>query len=124
MEKRQEEAIAHIEREWEWRPVPAKRYFTVQETAELVGVPVFVIRSWEEEFAPFFRRRGRHRRFYLRQEVLVLRRICRLFLAEGADVPEVLLRLDDGARVAAASRVAVARWRTALRELQALLNGV
>ena len=57
-------------------PIPAKRYFTIGEVAELCGVKPHVLRYWEQEFTQLspMKRRG-NRRYYQHHEVLMVRRI-------------------------------------------------
>ena len=45
--------------------IPAKRYFTIGEVAELCGVKPHVLRYWEQEFTQLrpMKRRG-NRRYY------------------------------------------------------------
>ena len=55
-------------------PIPGKRYFTIGEVSELCGVKPHVLRYWEQEFPQLkpVKRRG-NRRYYQRQDVLVIR---------------------------------------------------
>ena len=56
--------------------IPAKRYFTIGEVAQLCGVKPHVLRYWEQEFSQLrpMKRRG-NRRYYQHHEVLMIRRI-------------------------------------------------
>jgi DNA-binding transcriptional MerR regulator len=56
-------------------PIPGKRYFTIGEVSDLCGVKPHVLRYWEQEFPQLkpVKRRG-NRRYYQRQDVLVIRR--------------------------------------------------
>ncbi|MFN6962097.1 MAG: MerR family transcriptional regulator, partial [Rhodocyclaceae bacterium] len=65
-------------------PIPAKRYFTIGEVAELCGVKPHVLRYWEQEFTQLkpVKRRG-NRRYYQHHEVLLVRRIRQLLYEEG-----------------------------------------
>ncbi|WP_373054542.1 MerR family transcriptional regulator, partial [Thioalkalivibrio sp.] len=61
-----------------------KRYFTIGEVAELCQVKPHVLRYWEQEFpmlAPV-KRRG-NRRYYQRQDVILIRQIRALLYEEG-----------------------------------------
>jgi DNA-binding transcriptional MerR regulator len=64
--------------------IPAKRYFTIGEVAELCGVKPHVLRYWEQEFTQLrpVKRRG-NRRYYQHHEVLVIRRIRSLLYEQG-----------------------------------------
>ena len=65
-------------------PIPAKRYFTIGEVAELCGVKTHVLRYWEQEFTQLrpVKRRG-NRRYYQHHEVLMIRRIRDLLYEQG-----------------------------------------
>jgi DNA-binding transcriptional MerR regulator len=56
--------------------IPGKRYFTIGEVSELCGVKPHVLRYWEQEFPQLkpVKRRG-NRRYYQRQDVLMIRQI-------------------------------------------------
>ncbi len=64
--------------------IPNKRYFTIGEVSELCDVKPHVLRYWEQEFpdlAPI-KRRG-NRRYYQRQDVMLIRQIRSLLYQEG-----------------------------------------
>ena len=65
-------------------PIPAKRYFTLGEVADLCGVKPHVLRYWEQEFVQLrpMKRRG-NRRYYQHHEVLMIRRIRDLLYDQG-----------------------------------------
>ena len=67
-------------------PIPAKRYFTIGEVAELCGVKPHVLRYWEQEFTQLtpMKRRG-NRRYYQHHEVLMVRQIRNLLYEQGPD---------------------------------------
>ncbi len=64
--------------------IPAKRYFTIGEVADLCGVKPHVLRYWEQEFVQLrpMKRRG-NRRYYQHHEVLMIRRIRDLLYDQG-----------------------------------------
>lgn len=64
--------------------IPAKRYFTIGEVADLCGVKPHVLRYWEQEFTQLrpMKRRG-NRRYYQHSEVLMIRRIRDLLYDQG-----------------------------------------
>jgi DNA-binding transcriptional MerR regulator len=64
--------------------IPAKRYFTIGEVAELCGVKPHVLRYWEQEFTQLrpMKRRG-NRRYYQHHEVHMVRRIRELLYDQG-----------------------------------------
>jgi DNA-binding transcriptional MerR regulator len=65
-------------------PIPGKRYFTIGEVSELCAVKPHVLRYWEQEFPQLkpVKRRG-NRRYYQRQDVLIIRQIRSLLYDDG-----------------------------------------
>src|SRR5258707_5601346 len=65
-------------------PIPGKRYFTIGEVSDLCGVKPHVLRYWEQEFPQLkpVKRRG-NRRYYQRQDVIVIRQIRSLLYEQG-----------------------------------------
>ncbi|MFN4263740.1 MAG: MerR family transcriptional regulator [Thioalkalivibrionaceae bacterium] len=65
-------------------PIPGKRYFTIGEASELCGVKPHVLRYWEQEFEMLdpVKRRG-SRRYYQRQDLLLIRQIRSLLYEHG-----------------------------------------
>jgi DNA-binding transcriptional MerR regulator len=81
-------------------PIPGKRYFTIGEVSELCGVKPHVLRYWEQEFPQLKpdKRRG-NRRYYQRQDVLIIRQIRSLLYDEGFTIGGARQRLTgDEAR--------------------------
>ena len=64
--------------------IPGKRYFTIGEVSELCAVKPHVLRYWEQEFTQLkpVKRRG-NRRYYQRQDVLLIRQIRSLLYDQG-----------------------------------------
>ena len=64
--------------------IPSKRYFTIGEVSELCQVKPHVLRYWEQEFPQLkpIKRRG-NRRYYQRQDVILIRQIRSLLYEEG-----------------------------------------
>jgi len=77
-------------------PIPAKRYFTIGEVAELCDVKPHVLRYWEQEFAQLrpMKRRG-NRRYYQHHEVLMIRRIRDLLYDEGFTISGARGKLQE-----------------------------
>ena len=84
-------------------PIPAKRYFTIGEVAELCDVKPHVLRYWETEFPTLkpVKRRG-NRRYYQRADVLVIRQIRGLLYEEGYTIGGARLRIDSERQAPAA----------------------
>jgi len=76
--------------------IPAKRYFTIGEVAELCGVKPHVLRYWEQEFTQLrpMKRRG-NRCYYQHHEVLMIRRIRDLLYDQGFTISGARNRLQD-----------------------------
>ena len=76
--------------------VPAKRYFTIGEVAELCGVKPHVLRYWEQEFTQLrpMKRRG-NRRYYQHHEVLMIRRIRDLLYDQGFTISGARNKLQE-----------------------------
>lgn len=77
-------------------PIPAKRYFTIGEVAELCDVKPHVLRYWEQEFTQLrpMKRRG-NRRYYQHHEVLMIRRIRELLYGQGFTISGARTRLQS-----------------------------
>jgi DNA-binding transcriptional MerR regulator len=78
--------------------IPAKRYFTIGEVAQLCRVKPYVLRYWEQEFTQLkpMKRRG-NRRYYQHHEVLLIRRIRDLLYEQGFTISGARNRLGEAA---------------------------
>ena len=76
--------------------IPAKRYFTIGEVAELCGVKPHVLRYWEQEFTQLrpMKRRA-NRRYYQHHEVLMIRRIRDLLYDQGFTISGARNKLQE-----------------------------
>lgn len=74
--------------------IPGKRYFTIGEVSELCLVKPHVLRYWEQEFPQLkpVKRRG-NRRYYQRQDVLIIRQIRSLLYDDGFTIGGARQRL-------------------------------
>ena len=80
--------------------IPGKRYFTIGEVSGLCAVKPHVLRYWEQEFPQLkpVKRRG-NRRYYQRQDVLMIRQIRSLLYDQGFTIGGARQRLDgEGAK--------------------------
>ncbi len=80
--------------------IPGKRYFTIGEVGELCAVKPHVLRYWEQEFPQLkpLKRRG-NRRYYQRQDVILIRQIRSLLYEHGFTISGARQRLSgDEAR--------------------------
>ncbi|HET6472448.1 MAG TPA: MerR family transcriptional regulator [Pseudomonadales bacterium] len=76
-------------------PIPGKRYFTIGEVSQLCDVKPHVLRYWEQEFPQLkpVKRRG-NRRYYQRQDVIVIRQIRSLLYDQGFTIGGARQRLE------------------------------
>lgn len=76
-------------------PIPGKRYFTIGEVSDLCGVKPHVLRYWEQEFPQLkpVKRRG-NRRYYQRQDVIIIRQIRALLYEQGFTIGGARQQLD------------------------------
>ncbi len=76
--------------------IPGKRYFTIGEVSELCNVKPHVLRYWEQEFPQLkpVKRRG-NRRYYQRQDVLLIRQIRSLLYEQGYTIGGARQRMTE-----------------------------
>lgn len=76
-------------------PIPGKRYFTIGEVSQLCEVKPHVLRYWEQEFPQLkpVKRRG-NRRYYQRQDVIIIRQIRALLYDQGFTIGGARQRLE------------------------------
>ena len=77
-------------------PIPGKRYFTIGEVSELCSVKPHVLRYWEQEFPQLkpVKRRG-NRRYYQRQDVIIIRQIRSLLYEQGFTIGGARQQLES-----------------------------
>jgi DNA-binding transcriptional MerR regulator len=100
--------------------IPGKRYFTIGEVSELCVVKPHVLRYWEQEFPQLkpVKRRG-NRRYYQRQDVLVIRQIRSLLYDHGFTIGGARNRLEgeEAREDLTQTQQIVRQMRTELEEL-------
>ncbi len=105
--------------------IPGKRYFTIGEVSELCGVKPHVLRYWEQEFPQLkpVKRRG-NRRYYQRQDVLLIRQIRSLLYEHGYTIGGARLKLngDDSKEDTIQSHQIIMQVRSELEDLLSLLK--
>ena len=106
-------------------PIPAKRYFTIGEVSDLCGVKPHVLRYWEQEFPQLkpVKRRG-NRRYYQRQDVMVIRQIRALLYDEGFTIGGARNRLegDEAREDVTQSQQVIRQVRAELEEVLKMLR--
>ena len=100
--------------------IPGKRYFTIGEVSDLCAVKPHVLRYWEQEFPQLkpVKRRG-NRRYYQRQDVLVIRQIRALLYDQGFTIGGARQRLEgeEAREDVTQTQQIVRQMRTELEEL-------
>ena len=106
-------------------PIPGKRYFTIGEVSDLCGVKPHVLRYWEQEFPQLkpVKRRG-NRRYYQRQDVLIIRQIRGLLYEEGFTIGGARQRLtgDDAKSDVTQSQQIIKQIRMELEQVLKILR--
>jgi DNA-binding transcriptional MerR regulator len=105
--------------------IPGKRYFTIGEVAELCGVKPHVLRYWEQEFPQLkpVKRRG-NRRYYQRQDVIVIRQIRGLLYEQGFKIGGARYKLtgEEARSDSTQSQQIIRQARLELEEILRLLR--
>jgi DNA-binding transcriptional MerR regulator len=106
-------------------PIPGKRYFTIGEVSDLCAVKPHVLRYWEQEFPQLkpVKRRG-NRRYYQRQDVLIIRQIRSLLYDEGFTIGGARQRLtgDDAKSDVTQSQQIIKQMRMELEQVLKILR--
>lgn len=105
--------------------IPGKRYFTIGEVSDLCGVKPHVLRYWEQEFPQLkpVKRRG-NRRYYQRQDVIVVRQIRSLLYDQGFTIGGARQRLtgDEAREDLSHSQQIVRQVRVELEDVLRILR--
>lgn len=67
-------------------PIPSKRYFTIGEASKLCDLKPHVLRYWEQEFDQIKPVKRNNRRYYQRQDLLLIRQIKGLLYEQGLTI--------------------------------------
>ena len=106
-------------------PIPGKRYFTIGEVSDLCAVKPHVLRYWEQEFPQLkpVKRRG-NRRYYQRQDVLIIRQIRSLLYDDGFTIGGARQRLtgDQAKEDVSQSQQIVKQLRIELEQVLKILR--
>ena len=105
--------------------IPGKRYFTIGEVSELCAVKPHVLRYWEQEFTQLkpLKRRG-NRRYYQRQDVMLIRQIRGLLYEQGFTIGGARQRLtsEDAKEDSNQSQQIIKQLRMELDEILDILR--
>jgi DNA-binding transcriptional MerR regulator len=101
-------------------PIPGKRYFTIGEVSDLCSVKPHVLRYWEQEFPQLnpVKRRG-NRRYYQRDDVLMIRQIRGLLYEQGFTIGGARLRMSSND-----SKVDIGQYKQLIHRMIAELEDV
>ena len=106
-------------------PIPSKRYFTIGEVSDLCAVKPHVLRYWEQEFPQLkpLKRRG-NRRYYQRQDVILIRQIKSLLYEHGFTIGGARQRLsgDEAKEDSNQSQQIIRQLCTELEKVRELLR--
>ncbi len=106
-------------------PIPGKRYFTIGEVSELCMVKPHVLRYWEQEFPQLkpLKRRG-NRRYYQRQDVLIIRQIRSLLYDDGFTIGGARQKLtgEEAREDVSQSQQIIKQMRTELEDILKILR--
>jgi DNA-binding transcriptional MerR regulator len=75
--------------------VPEKRYFAIGEVSRLCSLKPHVLRYWEQEFTCLQPSKRRGRRYYRRDEVLLVRTIRHLLYEKGFTIQGAKAQLEN-----------------------------
>lgn len=103
--------------------IPDKRYFTIGEVGELCDLKPHVLRYWEQEFSQLkpVKRRG-NRRYYQREDVLLVCQIKTLLYEQGFTIEGARQQLAADGEVVASQASLMADILYELEAIKALLQ--
>jgi DNA-binding transcriptional MerR regulator len=102
--------------------IPPKRYFTIGEVGELCAVKPHVLRYWEAEFPQLkpVKRRG-NRRYYQRQDVILIRKIKSLLYEQGYTIGGARQKMSDNPEELVKSNVNTSEIRSLVKDLESVI---
>ncbi len=105
--------------------IPPKRYFTIGEVGELCAVKPHVLRYWEAEFPQLkpVKRRG-NRRYYQREDVILIRQIKSLLYEQGYTIGGARLKMSDKSKPAPSPSVSSTELKAVIEELESLIQSL
>lgn len=104
-------------------PIPPKRYFTIGEVGELCAVKPHVLRYWEAEFPQLkpVKRRG-NRRYYQRQDVILIRQIKSLLYEQGYTIGGARQKMSDSPDELTQAKVDSSEIKSMIRDLEEVIE--
>jgi DNA-binding transcriptional MerR regulator len=109
--------------------IPDKKYFTIGEISKLTGVKAHVLRYWEQVVPMLEPAKRSGRRYYQRQDLLIICEIDRLLNREGYTLAGALAQiktqgLPDGVALPLKAGVRGKRPNVSLEKLETSLKGL
>lgn len=103
-------------------PIPPKRYFTIGEVGELCAVKPHVLRYWEAEFPQLkpVKRRG-NRRYYQRQDVILIRQIKSLLYEQGYTIGGARQKMTENPEELKKASVNSSEIKSLVRDLEEVI---
>ena len=103
--------------------VPNKRYFSIGEVGQLCELKPHVLRYWEQEFPQLspVKRRG-NRRYYQREDILLIRRIRTMLYDEGFTISGAKQQLKG--RQAKEVKLEISESKQTIREIRRELEDI
>lgn len=104
-------------------PIPPKKYFTIGEVGKLCTVKPHVLRYWEAEFPQLkqVKRRG-NRRYYQRQDIILIRQIKSLLYGQGYTIGGARQKMSDCPEEMAKSNVNASEIRLLVKDLAGVID--
>ena len=106
--------------------IPDKIYFTIGEVSKLCLLEPYVLRYWEQEFPQLNpAKRCGNRRYYKRDEIILIRRIKNLLYEQGFTIEgaRIKLKIDKNASPTLNAQ-SVETIKNAISQLQNILTGL
>lgn len=102
--------------------IPDKLYFTIGEVSKLCDLKPHVLRYWEQEFSQLspHKRRG-NRRYYQREDVLLVREIMSLLYEQGFTIEGARGRLTERS-LAAQQSLSYHIMKEVIADLESILS--
>jgi len=103
-------------------PIPPKRYFTIGEVGDLCAVKPHVLRYWEAEFPQLkpVKRRG-NRRYYQRQDVILIREIKKLLYEQGYTIGGARQKMTGASRDSSKPSVESSEIKSLIKGLEQVI---
>lgn len=105
--------------------IPPKRYFTIGEVGELCAVKPHVLRYWEAEFPQLkpVKRRG-NRRYYQRQDVVLIRQIKSLLYEQGYTIGGARQKMSDDPNEVTRPSINSSEIKSLVRDLEDVIRRI